>query len=205
MIGPRWRRCWRCYPRSWRAAGWPLDGSVVARREAGYSPVRASATRNRPLQLLVGHCDTVWPVGMVRQMPVRVEDETLFGPGVFDMKGGLVQMVTALRCLKDLGLQPPADCVAVINSDEEIGSPDSTPLIRRLAPRSVRAYILEPAFGRSGKLKTAPRPPAASRSPSRVEPPTPGSIPKKASARSSRCPTRSSGCSPSTTRPEGSR
>jgi glutamate carboxypeptidase len=108
-----------------------------------------------PLQLLIGHCDTVWPVGTVRQMPVRVEGETLRGPGVFDMKGGLVQMLYALRALKDLGLKSPADCVVVINSDEEIGSPDSTPLIRRLARRAVRAYILEPAFGRAGKLKTA--------------------------------------------------
>jgi glutamate carboxypeptidase len=111
--------------------------------------------RNRPLQLLVGHCDTVWPLGTVRAMPVRVEGETLFGPGVFDMKGGLVQMMTALRCLHELGLEPPADCLAVVNSDEEIGSPDSTPLIRRLARRSARAFILEPAFGQSGKLKTA--------------------------------------------------
>ena len=108
-----------------------------------------------PLQLLVGHCDTVWPVGTVRQMPVRVEGETLRGPGVFDMKGGLVQMLYALRAMKDLGLRPPADSVVVINSDEEIGSPDSTPLIRRLARRAVRAFILEPAFGRAGKLKTA--------------------------------------------------
>ena len=108
-----------------------------------------------PLQLLVGHCDTVWPVGTVRQMPVRVEGETLRGPGVFDMKGGLVQMLYALRAVKDLGLRPPADSVVVINSDEEIGSPDSTPLIRRLARRAVRAFILEPAFGRAGKLKTA--------------------------------------------------
>jgi len=106
-------------------------------------------------QLLVGHCDTVWPVGTVREMPVRVEGETLRGPGVFDMKGGLVQMLFALRALKDLSLQPPVDCVVVINSDEEIGSPDSTPLIRRLARCAVRAFILEPAFGRAGKLKTA--------------------------------------------------
>jgi glutamate carboxypeptidase len=108
-----------------------------------------------PLQLLVGHCDTVWPVGTVRQMPVCVEGETLRGPGVFDMKGGLVQMLYALRAIRDLGLRPPADSVVVINSDEEIGSPDSTPLIRRLARRAVRAFILEPAFGRAGKLKTA--------------------------------------------------
>jgi glutamate carboxypeptidase len=109
----------------------------------------------RPVQLLVGHCDTVWPVGTVGQMPVRVEGETVRGPGVFDMKGGLVQMLYALRAVRELGLRPPADGVAVINSDEEIGSPDSTPLIRRLARRAARAFVLEPAFGRDGKLKTA--------------------------------------------------
>jgi glutamate carboxypeptidase len=108
-----------------------------------------------PIQLLVGHCDTVWPVGTVRQMPVYVEGDALRGPGVFDMKGGLVQMLYALRAVKDLGLRTPADSVVVINSDEEIGSPDSTPLIRRLARSAARAFILEPAFGRAGKLKTA--------------------------------------------------
>jgi glutamate carboxypeptidase len=108
-----------------------------------------------PTQMLVGHCDTVWPVGTLRQMPVRVEGETLWGPGVLDMKGGLVQMLYALRAVHDLRLRPPADSVVVINSDEEIGSPDSTPLIRRVARRAERAFVLEPAFGRAGKLKTA--------------------------------------------------
>jgi glutamate carboxypeptidase len=112
-------------------------------------------SRKSPRQLLVGHCDTVWPVGTVRQMPVRVEGETVRGPGVLDMKGGLVQMVYALRAVTDLGLRPPAACLVVINSDEEVGSPDSTPLIRSLARRAVRAFVLEPAFGRTGKLKTA--------------------------------------------------
>jgi glutamate carboxypeptidase len=111
--------------------------------------------RARPRQLLVGHCDTVWPVGTVGRMPVRVEGDALRGPGVLDMKGGLVQMIFALRAMQALGLRPPAEAVVLINSDEEVGSPDSTPLIRRLAWRAARAYILEPAFGRSGKLKTA--------------------------------------------------
>jgi glutamate carboxypeptidase len=115
----------------------------------------AEKAKGAPLQLLVGHCDTVWPVGAVRRMPVRVEGGTVRGPGVLDMKGGLVQMIYALRAVQELGLRPPARSVALINSDEEVGSPDSTPLIRRLARRAARAFVLEPAFGRAGKLKTA--------------------------------------------------
>src|SRR5208337_820083 len=111
--------------------------------------------RTLPRQLLIGHCDTVWPVGTVSWMPVRVEGDALQGPGVFDMKGGLVQMIFALRALQAFGFRPPAESVVLINTDEEIGSPDSTPLIRRLARRAARAFVLEPAFGRSGKLKTA--------------------------------------------------
>jgi glutamate carboxypeptidase len=106
------------------------------RESAGLLYARRQARRRGVLlQLLVGHCDTVWPVGTVRAMPVRLEGETVLGPGVFDMKGDLVQMVTALRCINELGLRPPADCLVVINADEEIGSRDSTPLIRRLARR----------------------------------------------------------------------
>src|SRR5262249_6808846 len=116
-------------------------------------------TTKAPVQLLGGHCDTVWPVGTVRRMPVRVEGDALLGPGVLDMKGGLVQMLYALRAVRELGLRAPADSVVVINSDEEIGSPDSTMLIRRLARCAARAFILEPAFGRAGKLKTARKAP----------------------------------------------
>ncbi|MFO0965302.1 MAG: M20 family metallopeptidase [Gemmataceae bacterium] len=105
--------------------------------------------------MLVGHCDTVWPVGTLARMPVRIEDDTLFGPGVMDMKGGLTQLLFALKAVRDLKLRPAADNVVVINSDEEIGSLDSRALIRRLARCAVRAFILEPAFGRAGKLKTA--------------------------------------------------
>ncbi len=108
-----------------------------------------------PIQLLIGHCDTVWPSGTLAAMPIHAEGSRLYGPGVFDMKAGLVQMVFALRALNELKLNAPATCAAVINSDEEIGSPESTELIRTLACRAERAFILEPAFGPSGKLKTA--------------------------------------------------
>jgi glutamate carboxypeptidase len=111
--------------------------------------------QTRPVQILVGHADTVWPLGTLAQMPVRVEGDVLFGPGVLDMKGGLVQMVFALRALHELGLEPPADCVAFVTTDEEVGSGDAGPRLRRLARLASRAFVLEPAYGREGQLKTA--------------------------------------------------
>lgn len=108
-----------------------------------------------PFQMLVGHCDTVWPLGTVRDMPVRVAEDTVQGPGVLDMKGGLVQMIHALRALRDLGRRLPARPLVLINSDEEIGSLDSSRHIRRLARLAARAFVLEPAYGSTGKLKTS--------------------------------------------------
>jgi glutamate carboxypeptidase len=111
--------------------------------------------RRKPLQLLVGHCDTVWPVGTQREMPVQVVEDQIRGPGVFDMKGGLVQMIFALRALRELRCDPPATPVVLINSDEETGSADSRRTTVRLAQRAARAFVLEPAYGTSGKLKTS--------------------------------------------------
>jgi glutamate carboxypeptidase len=108
-----------------------------------------------PIQLLLGHCDTVWPMHTVKTMPVQDDGDTLSGPGVFDMKGGLVQMISALKALHMLELPMPANPVVLVNSDEETGSRDSSRLIRRIARRAARAFVLEPAFGQSGKLKTA--------------------------------------------------
>ena len=109
----------------------------------------------RPRQLLIGHLDTVWPVGTVDRMPVRIEGGRITGPGVYDMKGGLVQMLFALRALRDLGLEPEARPVVFVNSDEEVGSPSSAEQIGLLARTAVRAFVLEPSFGPFGKLKTA--------------------------------------------------
>ena len=75
-------------------------------------------------QLLLGHLDTVWPCGTVERMPVKVEEGRVRGPGVFDMKGGLVQMLFALRALAEMGLEPSVRPMVFINSDEEIGSPE---------------------------------------------------------------------------------
>lgn len=108
----------------------------------------------RPEQLLLGHCDTVWKLGTLDTMPLVREGDQLKGPGVFDMKGGLTQIVFALRILKKLGLEPEVTPVVLINSDEEIGSPESSPAIREAAEAACRAYIPEPGMGLDGKLKT---------------------------------------------------
>ena len=106
-------------------------------------------------QMLVGHCDTVWPVGTLKEMPLLIEDNIVRGPGVFDMKGGLTQMVFALKCIVALDLDLTVAPLVFVNSDEEIGSSESHSHICSLAKSVRRAFILEPALGLSGKLKTA--------------------------------------------------
>ena len=111
--------------------------------------------RGRPAQLLIGHSDTVWPLGTLESMPVVVENGTVRGPGTFDMKAGIVQGLFALRALRDLGHQPPATPIWFINSDEETGSPESKRYVRLIAKHVVRTFVLEPALGPDGHLKTA--------------------------------------------------
>ena len=106
-------------------------------------------------QLIIGHYDTVWPVGTLEEMPFEVQGSRVRGPGVFDMKGGLVQLVFALRTLRELALEADVTPVVFLNSDEEIGSRDSTRHIRRLARRADRAFVLEPSLGLAGAIKTA--------------------------------------------------
>jgi len=116
--------------------------------------VRRDRRPGAPVQLLLGHCDTVWPRGSVETMPVEIGAERLTGPGVYDMKGGLVQGIFALRALHDLGFEPAVEPAFFINSDEEIGSPESLPRIESLARRMRRVFVLEPSLGAGGDLKT---------------------------------------------------
>ena len=111
--------------------------------------------RGAPVQLLLGHADTVWPVGTLTTMPFAVRDGRARGPGVYDMKAGLVQLLAALDALRVLDLVPPAAPVVFVNTDEEIGSRESGRWIARLARVAARAFVLEPALGPEGRLKTA--------------------------------------------------
>lgn len=107
------------------------------------------------IQFMVGHCDTVWKKNTLEHMPILEAEGRVSGPGVFDMKAGITQMVYAVKALKDLGIECDLIPVILINSDEEIGSLESTEAIKRIARIAKRAYILEPPLGFEGKLKTA--------------------------------------------------
>jgi len=105
-------------------------------------------------QLLLGHYDTVWPIGTISERPFEVDDNVVRGPGVFDMKGGLAQIVLALKAVGHLGIELPLLPVIFVNADEEIGSRTSTRYVRMLARCAERAFVLEPSMGDEGSIKT---------------------------------------------------
>ena len=111
--------------------------------------------RGQAAQLLLGHCDTVWPLGTLTKMPLEITNGVMKGPGVYDMKAGLAQIVFALQALDNLQLQPTVTPLVLITSDEEVGSFESRRQIERIARNVNRALVLEPSLGLSGKLKTA--------------------------------------------------
>lgn len=112
-------------------------------------------TRGDGQVLGIGHLDTVWPVGTIHRMPWREESGRLWGPGVFDMKAGVAYFIFAARALRDLGLTCNRRFVIQLNSDEEIGSPTSTPYTESEARTSRAVLVAEPSAGLEGKLKTA--------------------------------------------------
>lgn len=107
----------------------------------------------KPILFLV-HIDTVWPEGTLAERPPYIEDGKLYGPGAVDMKGGIVVMLSALRGLIERGELPNRPIWAFMNSDEEIGSEGSTPLIQDAARESGLVLVMEPGT-KDGALKIA--------------------------------------------------
>jgi glutamate carboxypeptidase len=103
-----------------------------------------SRSKQKPV-LLLGHLDTVWPNGTLKKMQWREADGRYWGPGVLDMKAGVVMALAALSTLREMKLARPV--TLLLNSDEEVGSPISRVITERLALESAAVFVLEPAQG----------------------------------------------------------
>jgi glutamate carboxypeptidase len=104
--------------------------------------------------LLLGHHDTVWDLGTIRKMPFRVRNGRAYGPGVLDMKSGLVCGLWAIRALQALGVKPRSPVRFFLNPDEEVSSVAFRDTIKAEAKRARTVLVLEPAAA-GGALKTA--------------------------------------------------
>jgi glutamate carboxypeptidase len=118
--------------------------------EVRFGPV---APEQKPMMML-GHLDTVWEMGTLLRMPWREDKKKIYGPGVYDMKSGVMMALTAVAALQDLNaLQVPV--VLWLVSEEEIGSPVSRFLTEKIARECRAVFVMEPAQGLQGAYKTA--------------------------------------------------
>jgi glutamate carboxypeptidase len=126
-----------------------LGGRIKRHRQKNYGDVLelrfGPARSSRKPILLVGHLDTVWPIGTLASMPWREEDGRYWGAGVLDMKAGVVMGLAAISALSELKLLRPV--TLLLNSEEEIGSPVSRAITEPLAQESTAVFVLEPAQG----------------------------------------------------------
>ena len=131
-------------------------GSRVERlhRERAGDHVRAEIGRGDRQVLLLGHFDTVWPIGQLARMPIRREEGRLHGPGLFDMKAGIALGMAAARALVERGGDPGRRIVMLWTTDEEIGSQTSRAAIEEEARRSDAVLVLEPSLP-GGAVKTS--------------------------------------------------
>ena len=131
-------------------------GSRVERlhRERAGDHVRAEIGRGDRQVLLLGHFDTVWPIGQLARMPIRREEGRLHGPGLFDMKAGIALGMAAARALIERGGDPGRRIVMLWTTDEEIGSQTSRAAIEEEARRSDAVLVLEPSLP-GGAVKTS--------------------------------------------------
>jgi glutamate carboxypeptidase len=146
--------------RTLEADGWScqrLPGSVQGDMVRAMHPGLAAGSG--PRTLVLAHYDTVWPIGTLSEMPFRVDEaeDRAYGPGTFDMKGGIAGTLLAVRVLRELGIQAAGPLTLLISADEEIGSPESRAQIEADARSHDRVLVIEGAredgalkFGRKG-------------------------------------------------------
>ena len=141
------------------ATEWKRRGAAVTllrQRERG-DHIRAvwhpSGNRTKGQILVLGHLDTVYGLGTLARMPFRLSQGRAWGPGTFDMKGGLIIALYAVDALAAANFLPEKRIVFLWTSDEEIGSETSRRIIEREARRSDAVLVLEPALGPDGRVK----------------------------------------------------
>jgi glutamate carboxypeptidase len=148
--------CARLIAAEWRKRGVSVE--LVEQKHRGphlrvtWAPGK---TKPRSQLLVLGHYDTVYASGTLAKMPFRTAAGRVFGPGVFDMKAGIVQALFALDAIQECGVALTKKLVFLWTSDEEIGSESSRRLLETEAKRSDAVFVLEPALGPKGLLKTA--------------------------------------------------
>jgi glutamate carboxypeptidase len=143
-------RCGAELARMLRAAGGHVE--TIAAEQRGDHIRARFGTGERPVVLL-GHFDTVWPIGTLSRMPLRREGAKLHGPGTFDMKAGIAIGMAAIRALRETGTPHPP-VTMIWTTDEEIGSGTSRALVEAEARQARAVLVLEPALP-GGALKTA--------------------------------------------------
>jgi glutamate carboxypeptidase len=129
-----------------------LGGRIKLHKQRSFGDVlevrfgRRSKAGNAGRIMLLGHLDTVWPLGTLKQMPCRIEDGRLWGPGTLDMKAGVAMALTAIEMIVEARLLN-REIVLLLNSEEEVGSPVSRPITERVAAECGAVFVLEPAQG----------------------------------------------------------
>ncbi len=126
-----------------------LSGRVKRHRQKNFGDILEASFGSRSAAgriLLLGHLDTVWPLGTLKSMPCKLSEGRLWGPGTLDMKAGAAMAFTALELLLEAG-ELNHEVVLLLNSDEEVGSPVSRSITERIARECAAVYVLEPAQG----------------------------------------------------------
>src|SRR6266403_4004707 len=148
--------CARVIATEWSKRGVPVElleqNNRGAHLRITYAPGK---TKPRSQLLVLGHYDTVYASGSLAKMPFRTAGGRVYGPGIFDMKAGIVQALFALDAIQQTGATLTKRIVFLWTSDEEIGSESSRKLLEAEAKRSDAVFVLEPALGPKGLLKTA--------------------------------------------------
>jgi glutamate carboxypeptidase len=135
-----------------------MGGKVTVHRSAEFGDHLqvdfAGAAKTKPA-LLLGHFDTVWEMGTLKSMPFKIEKGRAWGPGVYDMKLGIVMMMHAIRALRDVsGGVLPCPVRVWLVADEEVGSDSSRKITEQLAKESSAVFVLEPSQTIAGAVKT---------------------------------------------------